>query len=91
MSFILLSMAAAAAATSEPPIVVPEHPKKEVKICRREETTGSRIPDPHICKTAKGWRLTKEAAERMLDGRRDMHDVQPYNPSEGLAVRQPPQ
>ena len=72
----LLGVAGAGAATSEPPIVPP---RKEVKICRRLETTGSRIPDPPVRKTAKDWRIAKEAAERMLDGRRDLQDIEPRN------------
>jgi hypothetical protein len=87
--FMLLSLAAAESAAPQPvPAVV--KPVVEKKICRRAEQTGSRIPDPPVCKTAAQWELDKQAAERMLNGRRDMHDVVPYRPGQPLTVRDPP-
>ena len=80
MFVILVSLAAFAAPVAETPTVTPDA-RKEVKICRRLETTGSRIPDPPVCKTAREWRLAKDEAERMLEGRRDLQDVQPAKPT----------
>jgi hypothetical protein len=54
-------------------------PKKEVKICRTQEITGTRMGGRSVCKTADEWRLEKEDAERMLAGRRDLVDGHPVS------------
>ena len=74
----MISFLLAAAALAGEPSVVPAtpaaRPKKEAKICRTQEITGTRMGGRSVCKTADQWRLEREDAERMLNGRRDLVD-----------------
>ena len=54
-------------------------PKKEARICRTVEVTGTRMGGRSVCKTADEWRLEKDEAERMLNGRRDLVDGHPVS------------
>lgn len=80
ITFLLAAAAFAGdpAATAAAPAV---KPKKEAKICRTEEITGTRMGGRSVCKTAEEWRLQKDEAERMLNGRRDTFDAAPARPA----------
>ena len=74
MFAVLIAAAALAGEPASATTAAPAKPKKEVKICRTQEITGSRIGGRSVCKTADEWRLEKEDAERMISGRRDLVD-----------------
>lgn len=51
-----------------PVVVVGEKPAKERKICRRIESTGSRLGATRDCRTAAQWQAAqKELSERDLN------------------------
>ena len=81
----MISFLLAAAALAGDPSVVPAapaaKPKKEAKICRTQEITGTRMGGRSVCKTADEWRIEKDEAERMLNGRRDTFDTAPARPA----------
>ncbi|WP_308516557.1 hypothetical protein [Sphingomonas flavescens] len=64
-----------------PPMATDAKPKKEAKICRTQEITGTRMGGRTVCKTTDEWRIEKEDAERMLNGRRDTFDTAPARPA----------
>lgn len=74
MITFLLAAAALAGDPSVGTATAPAKPKKEAKICRTQELTGTRMGGRTVCKTADEWRLEKEDAERMISGRRDLVD-----------------
>lgn len=81
----MFTLLIAAAALADPAPATPAtpsvKPKKEAKICRTEEITGTRMGGRSVCKTAEEWRLEKEDAERILSGRRDTFDTVPRRPA----------
>ena len=83
----MISFLLAAASLAGDPAVVPAapaaKPKKEAKICRTEEITGTRMGGRSVCKTADEWQLQKQEAERMLNGRRDLVDGHPVGLTAG--------
>jgi predicted secreted protein len=74
---MIVFLIAATALAGDPPVAsapLPAKPKKEAKICRTQEMTGTRMGGRTVCKTADEWRLEKDDAERMISGRRDLVD-----------------
>ena len=55
LSLMLLASDSPAAAPAAPAPATAEAPKKERKICRREEATESRLGGKRICLTAAEW------------------------------------
>lgn len=55
--------------------------RKEPKLCRTYEITGSRIGVRTVCKTKSEWDLEKQQAEQFLSGRRDISDPRPSRPA----------
>ena len=80
MITLLVAVAALAGEPAATPSATPVKPKKEAKICRTQEITGTRMGGRTVCKTADEWRLEKDDAERMLSGRRDTFDTAPARP-----------
>lgn len=58
-----------AATTAAPAPQATEAPKAERKICKREESTESRLGGKRVCLTAEQWR------ERQRGATRDLGDV----------------
>lgn len=54
-SLLLLAGDSPAATPAAPPAAAVEAPKKERKICRREDATESRLGGKRICLTAAEW------------------------------------
>ena len=77
IGFLLVS----AVMASQPAAAVPAKPKKEAKICRTIEVTGTRMGNRSECKTAAEWDDEKRQAEQFLNGRRDLEDVVPKRPA----------
>ena len=80
MVVFLQVSAAVATSTAPTPITTTEMPKKEAKVCRTIEITGSRIGVREVCMPASEWDNQKQQAEEILNGRRDLSDVQPVRP-----------
>ena len=65
---LLFALTAVAAAAGQAPAAAPPQPKAaaEKKICKREETTGSRVNGKRVCKTRAQWdAIQREAQEAM--------------------------
>ena len=79
MVVLFFASAALAAGTpaTAPAAPAAAKPKKEAKICRTIEITGSRMGVREVCMTASEWDGQKREAEQFLNGRRDLSDVQP--------------
>ena len=56
-------------------------PKKDRMICRTVEMTGTRMGGGRVCKSESEWQKEREDAQRVLNGRRDLTDVEPMTPS----------
>lgn len=78
---IIVLIAALAVAGDAPTAPAPPVAKKEAKICRTMEVTGTRMGSRSICKTAEEWQREKDDAERVLNGRRDVFDAEPARPA----------
>ena len=72
---ILVSAALAAGTPATPPGAPAGKPKKDAKICRTIEITGSRMGIREVCMPASEWDYQKRQAERVLNERRDLSDV----------------
>ena len=86
---LLVSAFMAADIATPEPAPAPPTPTRDRLICRSVERTGTRINGGRLCRTESQWRKDKEDAERVLDGRRDLTDAEPYRPDQPLTVRQP--
>jgi len=86
---LLVSAFMAADIATAQPAPAPPTPTRDRLICRPVERTGTRINGGRLCRTESQWRKDKEDAERVLDGRRDLTDAEPYRPDQPLTVRQP--
>jgi hypothetical protein len=51
-----------------------------MKICRTIEITGSRMGIREVCMPASEWDYQKRQAEQVLNGRRDLSDVEAVRP-----------
>jgi hypothetical protein len=80
------ALSAVSAAAQTAPVSPP--PERDRLICRSPERTGTRINGGRLCRTESQWRKDKEDAERVLNGRRDLTDPEPYRPGD-MTVRQP--
>ena len=72
---------ASAAMAGNPTAAVLVKPKKDAKICRTIEVTGTRMGNRTECKTSADWDDEKRQAEQFLNGRRDLEDVVPKRPA----------
>ena len=77
--FLLVSATVAAGVAPTAPTAA-EKPKKEARICRTIEITGSRMGVREICMPASEWEYQKQQAEQVLNGRRDLSDVEVARP-----------
>lgn len=64
LSLLLLATETAAATTAQPTDVqqATEAPKVEKKICKREQSTESRLGSKRICLTAAEWKERQSSA-----------------------------
>jgi len=69
LSVLFLAAASDTAATTTTAPQGAEAPKAERKICKREESTESRLGGKRVCLTAEQWR------ERQRGATRDLGDV----------------
>ena len=76
-----------AALSGGQPAATPTKPKKEAKICRTIEVTGTRMGNRTECKSADDWKLERDQAQQVLNGRRDLVDGHPVD----MVVRPLPQ
>ena len=79
MVVFLQVSAAVATSTAPTPITTTEMPKKEAKVCRTIEITGSRIGVREVCMPASEWEFQKRQAEQVLNGRRELVDGHPVD------------
>jgi predicted secreted protein len=82
MIVLLLAGAALAADVPAASAAAPANkPKREAKICRTVEVTGTRMGNRTVCRSAADWEDEKRQAEQFLNGRRDLEDVVPKRPA----------
>jgi len=67
---LILSIALLAQATTPTTTTPAAAPDK--KICRRVESTGSRVQARQVCMTTKEWRAAGEQARSIKQGMQDM-------------------